>query len=106
MTLLIKVVGGRELVMVYLAARDTHSRAIGDRYPTGSTSSRFDRSAAQSTKDAIVDRPRLYRIAHAGIIRVSPKFLDWALPPCGIDGTGREVNAIGHFQDVRVPVRC
>jgi hypothetical protein len=76
MTLLIKVAGGRELVMGYLGRGILIPERSGDRYPTGSTSSRFDRSAGQSTKDAIVDRPRLYRIAHAGIIGVSPKFLD------------------------------
>jgi hypothetical protein len=70
MTLLIKVAGGRELVMVHLGARESHSRSIGRSIPpTGSTSSRFDRSAGQRTKDAIVDRRRLYRIAHAGITR-------------------------------------
>lgn len=69
MTLLIKVAGGRELVMASLGARDSHSRVIGRSIPHG-------RSAGQSTKDAIVGIPRLYRIAHAGIIRVSPKFLD------------------------------
>jgi hypothetical protein len=33
MTLLIKVAGGRELVMVHLGARQSHSRAIGRSIP-------------------------------------------------------------------------
>ena len=35
MTLLIKVAGGRELVMVHLGARESHSRAIGRSIPHG-----------------------------------------------------------------------
>jgi hypothetical protein len=76
MTLLIKVAGGRELVMVHLGAKEFHSRTIGRSIPHGLKFELLRSFRGASRKDAIVDRRRLYRIAHAGIIRVSPKFSD------------------------------
>jgi hypothetical protein len=99
MTLLIKVAGGRELVMVYLGARVSHFREI-------------DTPWAQLWVASIVPRGSPHRVELLTdrvcielLMRDYPRFRPRHSPLAVNDGTGREVNAIGHFQHVKVPVR-
>ncbi len=106
MTLQIKVAGGRESVMVHLGRKDSRSRTIRRSIPTEINFESPGRSAGKSRKDAIVDRRRLYRIAHHDHRHFSPQLSDRALALGGIDGTRCEVDATGDFHDVRVAVGC
>jgi hypothetical protein len=67
MTLLIKTAGGRESVMVHLGRGNLIPKRSGDRYPTEFNFESLRSFRGQSSEEAIVDRRRLYRIAHTGM---------------------------------------
>jgi hypothetical protein len=76
MTLLIKVAGGRESVMVHLGRGNLIPERSGDRYPTELNLESLQIVPWGSPRRMQLSTDgRLYRIAHAGM-RVSPRFSD------------------------------
>ena len=106
MTLLIKVAGGRELVMVHLGRRTSFPSDPGDRYPTGSTPSRFDRSAGSAGRMQLLTDRVCIELLMPGLPAFRPSFRIWRCLLAVLMGRDARWTRLATFRTVRVPVRC
>jgi len=78
----------------------------GDRYPTGSTPSRFDRSAGSAGRMQLLTDRVCIELLMPGLSAFRPSFRIWRCLLAVLMGRNARWTRLATFRTVRVPVRC